>query len=475
MAIVVVIIGILMAAGLRVASVQRDSAAYSATRTKQQAIKEALINYLRNNQRLPCPDSKLGWGNDGAAFAINSPPDGFENRAVATGATTAPDTTVGCDARSGVLPWVTLGLPRDSAIDGFGNFFTYTVSADTSSPDDWNETATFNPGVPAGIKVFSRINNAAALSATPDVIAVVVVISHGKDGLGAWTIKGSRNVMPLASSALLLDEDKNANYVAANGYVARDTNNDPAANGGAYDDVLLPIAPDDLIGPLTRDQSLNSLQNQVTAARQAITGIENALIGYVDVYFKLPYADCNGDGVADAGCTNGSIPWATLGINGEDPWSTSSQKTYYQYVVTGTLANGVTTTDKLTFIAANGSLNVATSVDFVTDAEGGVLNNVPFVVYSLGSNNQFSSATAANANKSKCSLSVASPATDTFPAAPPNCYGIHENNGRNGTAGFGNQFVRAPVNIPATGALAKEYYDDILDFVSKGELNAKLP
>jgi type II secretory pathway pseudopilin PulG len=109
MAIVIVIIGILMAAGLKVASVQRDSAAYSATRTKQQAIKEALINYLRNNQRLPCPDSKLGWGNDGAAFALNSPPDGTENRAVATGATAAPDTTVGCDARFGVLPWATLG------------------------------------------------------------------------------------------------------------------------------------------------------------------------------------------------------------------------------------------------------------------------------------------------------------------------------------------------------------------------------
>jgi prepilin-type N-terminal cleavage/methylation domain-containing protein len=471
MAIVVVIIGILMAAGLRVASVQRDSAAYSATRTKQEAIKQALINYLRNNQRLPCPDNKIGWGNDGAVFAINSPPDGIENRAVATGATTAPDTTVGCDARSGVVPWITLGLPRDAAIDGFGNFFTYHITAPAGAADDWNITASFNTGLQGGITVNSRANNAAVVSL--DLVAVVVVVSHGKDGLGAWTVKGSRNVLPLVSNPLLIDEDENANGDAI--YVIRDTNNDAAANGGAYDDVVLALTSDDLLSPLIHEQSLNSLQNAATVARQTITGIENAMIGFIDVNFRLPRADCNGDGQEDVGCYNGTIPWATLGINGEDPWSTPIQKNYYQYAVSPSLANGITTFDKTSFIATAGALNVATNVDFVTDAESGVLNNVPFVVYSLGSNNQYSSANAALPNKSKCSLVVGNPATDLFPVAPPNCYGIHENNGRNGTAGFGNQFVRVPVNIPATGALAKEYYDDILDFVSKGELDAKLP
>jgi hypothetical protein len=312
--------------------------------------------------------------------------------------------------------------------------------------------------------VNSRVNNAALPSL--DLYAVVVVVSHGKDGLGAWTVKGSRNVMPLVSNPLLVDEGENTNGDAV--YVIRDTNNDPAANGGAYDDVVLALTSDDLLSSLIHEQSLNSLQTGATAARQAIIGIENALIGYVDVNFKLPYADCTGDGVADA-CTIGNIPWATLGINGEDPWSTTSQKTYYQYAVSPNLANG-TTIDKASFIAAAGSLHVATSVDFVTDAEGGVLNNVPFVVYSLGSNNQYSSVNAALPNKSKCSQPLASPGTDTYPTvAPPTCYGIHENNARDGSVA--NPFVKTQVNIPAYNGFARGYYDDILDFVSKSELD----
>jgi prepilin-type N-terminal cleavage/methylation domain-containing protein len=461
MAIVVVIIGILMAAGLRVASVQRDSAAYSATRTKQEAIKQALINYLRNNQRLPCPDTKVGGGNTPSpgtiSFGIAAPPDGIENRAAAA---VVPDVTVGCDVRFGVLPWVTLGLPRDAAIDGFGNFFTYAVSADPSSANDWNETATFNTGLLGGFTVNSRANNALAVSLNE--IAVVVVVSHGKDGLGAWAVKGTQNVMPLTSSALLLDEGENANDVGATYYVIRDTNNDSTSNGGAFDDVVLPITPGELTGPLTQEQSLKSNQAMAAQASQDIVNINNALVGYVMVNFSLPYADgdglhgCGGtqnDGQADPGCTQGNIPWVTLGVAANDPWNRP-----YKYAMTAGLGSLATLNIEATYKLALGAINVSdgSGVPLVTTP-----NLLPFVVYSLGSNNQ----------NNKCSNPAAG--GDIYPATPPNCYGSNENNLHTGT--LANPFIKQAINIPVTGALAITYYDDVLDYVSQSTIIAKLP
>lgn len=453
MAVVVVIIGILMAAGLKAASVQRDSAAYSATRTKQEAIKQALINYLRNNRRLPCPDSKTGWGNDGAVFAVGSAPDGIENRADA-GANPL-NTTVACDSRVGVLPWVTLGLSRDAALDGFNNFFTYHVSAPAASANDWNITASFNSGLQGDIEIKAH----AADATNPLYIRdVVVVVSHGRNGAGAWTVKGSRNVVPVAATAA--DESENANADAI--YIIRDTNNDPAANGGAYDDVLVALTPDDLLSSLTHEQSIKSYRAEINETKLVIEDIKNALIGYAITNYRLPKASSdggcgafNGSGTESGACYLGNVPWAVLGVPRRDPWGNE-----YKYAVTPALADG-TTTDKLTFTGTPTTINIV-------DENGTLLTNpsaAPFVVYSLGSNNQ----------NGKCFNPLANPAADTYPAIPPNCYGTNENNPKTGATAGGNEFVKAPINIPANGALARTYYDDILDFISKTSLNTKLP
>ena len=52
---------------------------------------------------LPCPDT-------------SATPDGVA------------DTCAGPGTTTGVLPWVTLGMSKDAAIDSFGNFYTYIVS-----------------------------------------------------------------------------------------------------------------------------------------------------------------------------------------------------------------------------------------------------------------------------------------------------------------------------------------------------------
>ncbi|MCQ3925508.1 MAG: hypothetical protein DPW12_15315 [Rhodocyclaceae bacterium] len=73
LAVVVLIVSILLTMGLAAFSVQVDTAALSATQRRQDAIKDALIAYLRKNARLPCPET-TGLAGGGSS------PIGRENR-----------------------------------------------------------------------------------------------------------------------------------------------------------------------------------------------------------------------------------------------------------------------------------------------------------------------------------------------------------------------------------------------------------
>ncbi|HZD52464.1 MAG TPA: hypothetical protein VE175_05415, partial [Woeseiaceae bacterium] len=130
---VTLLVGIFLTMGLAAFRASQDAQALSTTIAKQNALKDALVGYLRRNGHLPCAD---------VDFAA---PDGIENR---TGGTTAvPDPATPCasatsNARFGIVPYATLGLARDAAVDGWGNFFSYQVSNTVSSD-------AFNPGTPS--------------------------------------------------------------------------------------------------------------------------------------------------------------------------------------------------------------------------------------------------------------------------------------------------------------------------------------
>lgn len=72
-----------------------------------------LANFVTQNRRLPCP--AIGTTPGGAAGA------GLELRIATTGACNPATQT------SGVIPWATLGLTEDAALDAWGNRITYRV------------------------------------------------------------------------------------------------------------------------------------------------------------------------------------------------------------------------------------------------------------------------------------------------------------------------------------------------------------
>ncbi len=194
MAVVVTLIGILMAMGLAVATNVMQNTQRSTTRDKQTYLRDAFIAYFTANHRFPCPDNGSNVGNTGR--------DGVEDRTVG-GAN--PVVTSACTTAFGTVPYLTLGIARDQALDAYGNFISYRLD----TPRNWHLTATF-PVAPAvcnpagiiaapvaGLSVFS----APAVAQT--TVAAVVLVSHGTNALGAWNqglTNASRNTLPPAGS-----------------------------------------------------------------------------------------------------------------------------------------------------------------------------------------------------------------------------------------------------------------------------------
>jgi prepilin-type N-terminal cleavage/methylation domain-containing protein len=256
MAVVLVIIGTLMSAGLKIATSVLSSNTSTVTNQNISIIKQSLINFLRSNGRLPCPD-------------IAVPPTGIEPPA--------------CPANNdgyGVIPWATLGLTRDIALDGFSNFITYRVSnsamaliqvalpnAAPSAYDAnqrWTSTLTANPtfsilsitpkNLPAASNGYKTIEiqqkDAAGGVTTITYNAIVVLYSHGKNGAGARTTKGTLIAAPTGADEIT----NNANGSVT--FITKPAVDVTASAGGAYDDVIAYMTPQDLLQPLLNDKTL---------------------------------------------------------------------------------------------------------------------------------------------------------------------------------------------------------------------------
>ena len=114
MALVLLIVGLLAAVFLPATNTLLDNNRRKETRAKLEALEQAMVRFVMVNRRLPCPaDGALGTGN--AQSGVEQRP-AQECTAMATG----------------VVPWRSLGVPADAAMDAWGNLITYRVWARTS-------------------------------------------------------------------------------------------------------------------------------------------------------------------------------------------------------------------------------------------------------------------------------------------------------------------------------------------------------
>ena len=230
LAIVLFIVSLLIGGLLMPLSAQYEVRGRQETDKALANIREALIGFAVVNGRLPCPgDPSIATGTAGAGLELRS------------GLGPTPHDNV-CTFAAGVLPWATLGLPE---ADAWNNRYTYRV------------TATFSRGIDSGPTLLSaygagcNLTNVAdmptrcafALCTQGDITVKTsvggndlataipaVVISHGKNGLGAYRTDGTQ----IAGAAG--DELENANGDAT--YVSR----------VEIDDLVMWIPPGVLMG-----------------------------------------------------------------------------------------------------------------------------------------------------------------------------------------------------------------------------------
>ena len=158
-----------------------------------------------------------------------------------------------------------------TAIPPYTTAWLYVYSPTSNTPPYTNNVANaFWPSTSTGGITVTDGTNQIANPATATG-AAVVLISYGKNGYGAYNLKG-QNAPPAAKT----DELKNAGPLSVTQptVVKRDTT-DSTAGGGPFDDIVMILSANDLTGPLIANGTLQA------NAQAALTQANNIVLGSI--------------------------------------------------------------------------------------------------------------------------------------------------------------------------------------------------
>lgn len=218
----------------------RGSGQIDLTRDNLDKINAALIGYVTTNGRLPCP----------------AKPDTANGQAEPNTATSA------CTAPTGVVPWGTLSIPAETAMDGWNRLISYRVldgamgltQAEGASMVncDSHRPYSVDPLPANGLCKPDHSNLASQYLANKGLVVnnlgtlingvAFVLISHGESGNGAYLSGGQRLQLPASTTELANTGATSPFYQSAHSAPGTD----PAAVGH-FDDILVWMRIDDLI------------------------------------------------------------------------------------------------------------------------------------------------------------------------------------------------------------------------------------
>lgn len=231
LAIVLFIVSLLIGGMLLPFSAQLEVRGRQETDRMLINIRDALIGFASVNGRLPCPaQASMTAGTTGIGLEATTAAAGTTTTTGPCGCTTATSGIASaggaaCDDTNpgfvtGVLPWATLGLPEG---DYWGNHYTYQVTTYfgrvASGQTVFGCTPVSNPSVAAFALCTTgsfSVNTAATGGTVVATGVPAVVISHGKNGYGAYQQgAGTQNSTPPDGSdsnenARLADQRENA-------------------------------------------------------------------------------------------------------------------------------------------------------------------------------------------------------------------------------------------------------------------------
>lgn len=218
MAVVLVILALLIGGMLLPMSAQRDLKLTADTAQQLENAREALLGFMVINGRLPCPA-----------------PATLATGAVGAGQEAAPVVTTGCATLAGVLPWATLGIGET---DAWGNRFTYRITQEfTRTPPQTTFSGTYCPTNTelAGFAICSPGDMTVRSTAGGGTLAsnvAAVLISHGKNGNGAYTSLGTQ-------TAIGNDLDEIDNQLISGGTATANTDFVGKTITDSFDDLII--------------------------------------------------------------------------------------------------------------------------------------------------------------------------------------------------------------------------------------------
>lgn len=229
-AIVLIIVTLLTGAAFSMMTSLTSQSRLGAARDGEKALKASLKAFISRTGRLPCPavgaqdSANPNFGLEAApttgSYGANACPG-----TNAIGDCTAPEECLQTRSFRGIVPWRTLGIAQDAAVDPWLRFYTYQVSVS-------GIVNPFDAGKVVSIQTTqAMVGNIEVLGADGSFEnrnAVAVLISHGADGLGGF-VPGSQMPMPPAGSTQLENADSNRRVINAGA-----SNNE----ANPYDDVL---------------------------------------------------------------------------------------------------------------------------------------------------------------------------------------------------------------------------------------------
>ncbi len=188
LSMVLAIIAVTLGGALTLATQKTQTSKINNTEYKIALIENALSAYLIKNKSLPCPADGTAIINNtnnnlyGIAGTVSERGCGYSNF------------NDGAYVYSGVVPTKTLGLADDIGIDGWGRRITYAIdfrfannNITNASCNGVTNTNCFQYTSKGSITV----NDSSGNLKTNE--AVYILISHGKNGFGAFTYYGSKN------------------------------------------------------------------------------------------------------------------------------------------------------------------------------------------------------------------------------------------------------------------------------------------
>jgi prepilin-type N-terminal cleavage/methylation domain-containing protein len=175
LAIVLLVTGILMVAYLDASRLWLETRYHDVTMARMRLIQEAMTHYIASNGAYPCPTAPFSYNPDD----IQSDDCTTLNLTQIKQAEKHGIVFINYNNRQiieGAVPFRLLNIPRESALDGWDNQFTYAITTELT------DHSTFNANRGA-IGIIDE-NDKSMLN--PPASALWALVSHGPDGSGVY-------------------------------------------------------------------------------------------------------------------------------------------------------------------------------------------------------------------------------------------------------------------------------------------------